>query len=180
VSNKKEMAKFGIISDTHFSNNDKNKLYYKLLNQLEETFKDVDEIIHAGDVSESFFLDDLENIAPVRCVRGESDNIPGLENFINFEVGKYTLGIIHKKPENTEDFFKEHNIHILIFGHTHQPLIKGTPYNTLLVNPGSPIKPIAPLPKKGFEQPIARPSVITLKIDNDNILSTFLINLNLR
>jgi len=134
------MAKFGIISDTHFSNNDKNKLYYKLLNQLEETFKDVDEIIHAGDVSESFFLDDLENIAPVRCVRGESDNIPGLENFINFEVGKYTLGIIHKKPD----------------------------------------KPIAPLPKKGFEQPIARPSVITLKIDDDNILSTFLINLNLR
>jgi len=180
VSNKKEMAKFGIISDTHFTTKDKNKLYYKILNQIEETFKDVDEIIHAGDVSESFFLDDLEKIAPVRCVRGESDNIPGLENFINFKVGKYTLGIIHKKPENTEDFFKEHNIHILIFGHTHQPLIKGTPYNTLLINPGSPTEPVAPLPKKGFEKPIARPSVITLKIDNDNILSTFLINLKLR
>ena len=174
------MAKFGIISDTHFATDDKNTVYSKLLNQLEETFKDVDEIIHAGDVCESFFLDHLENIAPVRCVRGESDNIPGLETFINFEVGKYTLGIIHKKPENTEDFFKEHSIHILIFGHTHQPLIKGTPYNTLLVNPGSPTKPTAPLPKKGFEQPIARPSVITLKIDDDNILSTFLINLNLR
>ncbi len=174
------MSKFGIISDTHFTLNDKNKSYYKLLNQLEETFKDVDEIIHAGDVSESFFLDDLENIAPVRCVRGESDKITGLENFIKFEVGKYSLGIIHKKPENIEVFFKENNIHILIFGHTHQPLIKGTPYNTLLFNPGSPTKPIAPLPKKGFEQPIARPSVITLKIDNDNILSTFLINLNLR
>lgn len=174
------MAKFGIISDTHFTVNDKSKLYSKLLNQLEKIFNDVDEIIHAGDVCESFFLDDLENIAPVRCVRGESDKIPGLENFINFEVGKYTLGIIHKKPENIEAFFKEHNIHILIFGHTHQPLIKGTPYNTLLINPGSPTKPIAPLPKKGFEQPIARPSVITLKIDDDNILSTFLINLNLR
>jgi hypothetical protein len=180
VSVKKEMPKFGIISDTHLTNIDKNKLYYKLLNQLEETFKDVDEIIHAGDVCESFFLDDMETIAPVRCVRGEEDKIPGLENFINFKVGKYILGIIHKKPENTEVFFKEHNIHILIFGHTHQPLIKGTPYNTLLINPGSPTKPIAPLPKKGFEQPVARPSVITLKIDKDNILSTFLINLNLR
>jgi len=174
------MAKFGIISDTHFTNTDKNELYYKLLNQLEETFKDVDEIIHAGDVCESFFLDDMENIAPVRCVRGESDKITGLMNFIKFEVGKYSLGIIHNKPENTEVFFKEHNIHILIFGHTHQPLIKGTPYNTLLINPGSPTKPIAPLPKKGFDKPIARPSVITLKIDDDNILSTFLINLNLR
>jgi len=174
------MAKFGIISDTHFTSNNKDELYYKLLNQLEETFKDVDEIIHAGDVCEAYFLEDLENIAPVRCVRGESDKIPGLEDFITFEVGKYTLGIIHKKPENIEVFFKDNNIHILILGHTHQPLIKGTPYNTLLINPGSPTKPIAPLPKKGFNQPIARPSVITLKIDDDNILSTFLINLNLR
>lgn len=180
MSIKKEMAKFGIISDTHFITQDKNKLYYKLLNQLEETFKDVDEIIHAGDVCVSNFLDDMENFAPVRCVRGEADKIPGLENIIIFEVGKYTLGVIHKKPENTEVFFKEHDIHILIYGHTHQPLIKGTPYNTLLINPGSPTKPIAPPPKKGFEQPLARPSVITLKIDNDNILSTFLINLNLR
>ena len=174
------MAKFGIISDTHFTTNDKSKLYYKLLNQLKETFEDVDEIIHAGDVCESFFLNDLESIAPIRCVRGESDKIQELETFISFEVGEYTLGIVHKKPENTEVFIKEHNIHILIFGHTHQPLIKGTPYNTLLINPGSPTKPIAPPPKKGFEKPIARPSVITLKIDNDNILSTFLINLKLR
>ncbi len=173
------MTKFGIISDTHFITNDKNQLYYKLLNQLKETFKDVDEIIHAGDVSESNFLEDLKDIAPVRCVRGESDDIPALENFISFEVGKYTLGIIHKKPENIEAFFKDNNIHILIFGHTHQPLIKGTPYNTLLVNPGSPTNPIAPPPKRGFDQPIARPSVITLKIDDDDILSTFLINLNL-
>ena len=174
------MAKFGIVSDTHFAKIDKNELYYKLLNQLRETFKDVDEIIHAGDVCESFFLDDMENIAPVRCVRGESDKITGLENFIKFEVGKYSLGIIHKKPENTEVFFNENNIHILIFGHTHQPLIKGTPYNTLLINPGSPTKPSAPPPKRGFEKPLARPSVITLKIDSDSILSTFLINLNLR
>ncbi|MBY9020067.1 MAG: metallophosphoesterase family protein [Candidatus Lokiarchaeota archaeon] len=180
MSIKKEMAKFGIISDTHFTTNDKDRLYYNLLNQLEETFKDVDEIIHAGDVCESFFLEDLRKIAPVRCVEGESDKIPGLEHFINFKVGQYTLGIIHKKPENTEVFFKERNINILIFGHTHQPLIKGTPYNTLLINPGSPTKPLAPPPKKGFEKPLARPSVITLKIDSDSILSTFLINLNLR
>jgi len=173
------MAKFGIISDTHFTTSNKNELYYKLLNQLKETFKDVDEIIHAGDVCESFFLDDLEKIAPIRCVQGESDKIADLQNFITFKVGKYSLGIIHKKPENIEAFFKEYNIHILIFGHTHQPLIKGTPYNTLLINPGSPTKPIAPPPKRGFDQPIARPSVITLKIDDDDILSTFLINLNL-
>ena len=76
-----------------------------------------------------------------------------------------------------EAFFKKNNIHILIFGHTHQPLIKGTTYSTLLVNPGSPTQPVAPLPKRGFEKPIARSTVITLKIDEDSILSTFVINL---
>jgi hypothetical protein len=47
----------------------------------------------------------------------------------------------------------------------------------LLINPGSPTQPKAPKPKRGFDKPIARPTVITLKIDEDNILSTFIINL---
>ncbi|MFW9782413.1 MAG: hypothetical protein ACFFFB_09045, partial [Candidatus Heimdallarchaeota archaeon] len=63
--------------------------------------------------------------------------------------------------------------------HTHQPLIKGTPYNTLLINPGSPTKPVAPPQKRGFDKPVARSSVITLNIDKDEILTTFLINLNI-
>ena len=171
------MVKFGIISDTHLAIKDEISLSENLFNQLKEVFKDVDEIIHAGDVCEEFFLDYLIKIAPVRCVKGDFDKITGLEEFIKFPVNNYNIGVTHKKPENLEDFFKKNDIHILIFGHTHQPLIKGTPYNTLLVNPGSPTKPKAPLPKRGFEKPIARPTVITLKIDEDNILSTFIINI---
>jgi len=171
------MVKFGIISDTHLSINDDVNLSKTLISQLKEIFLDVDEIIHAGDVIEPFILDLLKKIAPVRCVKGESDKITGLEEFIKFPVNSYNIGVIHKKPENLEDFFKKNDIHILVFGHTHQPLIKGTPYNTLLVNPGSPTKPKAPPPKRGFENPIARPTVITLKIDEDNILSTFIINI---
>ena len=171
------MVKFGIISDTHLTIKDEIGLSENLFNQLKEIFKDVDEILHAGDVCEEFLLEYLKKIAPVRCVKGESDKITGLDEFIKFPVNNYNIGVIHKKPENLEDFFKKNNIHILVFGHTHQPLIKGTPYNTLLVNPGSPTTPKAPPPKRGFEKPIARPTVITLKIDEDNILSTFIINL---
>ncbi|MFX0048054.1 MAG: YfcE family phosphodiesterase, partial [Candidatus Hermodarchaeota archaeon] len=162
------MAKFGIISDTHLKFEAEINQNEKLFNQIEEIFKDVDEIIHAGDLCEEFLLDILKKIAPVRCVKGDCDNITDLEEFIKFPVNNYNIGVIHKKPENLEVFFKEKNIHILVFGHTHQPLIKGTPYNTLLVNPGSPTKPKAPPPKRGFEKPIARPTVITLKIDEDN------------
>jgi len=171
------MVKFGIISDTHLSINDDPNLSKFLIAQLKEIFSDVDEIIHAGDISEPYLLELLKEIAPTRSVRGESDKISYLEEFIKISANMYNIGVIHEKPENLEDFFKEKNIHILVFGHTHQPLIKGTPYNTLLVNPGSPTKPKAPPSKRGFEKPIARPTVITLKIDQDNILSTFIINL---
>jgi len=174
------MVKLGIISDTHITKNNEPNLAETLINQLKDVFEDVDEIIHAGDVCEQFFLEDLKNIAPIRCVKSDLDEITGLEKFIKFHVEKYNIGVIHKKPDNLEDFFKRNNLHILIFGHTHQPLITGTPYNTLLINPGSPTKPKAPLPKRGFEKPIARPSVITLNIDEENILSTFVINLKLK
>jgi len=173
------MVKYGILSDTHImADMDPEKIKI-LLEQLRRSFKDVNEIIHAGDVSENFFLEELENIAPTSCVKGEFDNIGRLEEFVKISTGNYKIGVIHTKPGNLEEFFKKNDIQILIFGHTHQPLIKGTPYNTLLINPGSPTKPKAPPQKKGFDKPIARPSVITMSIDKDGVLSTFLINLKI-
>lgn len=171
------MVKYGLISDTHVTADTDQYIIQKLLEKIEKNFRDVDYIIHAGDVSEELFLKNLENISPTKVVLGEMDKIKDLPKFIKFISGKYTIGVIHKQPENIEQFVKKNKLHILIFGHTHQPAIQGTPYNTLLINPGSPTKPVAPPPKRGFAEPIARASVITLKIDENDILSTFLINL---
>ncbi|MFX0058605.1 MAG: metallophosphoesterase family protein [Candidatus Hodarchaeota archaeon] len=171
------MVKYGIISDTHITIKDEPNKINDLLDQLKRAFNDVDEIIHAGDICDGFFLEELQKIAPTRCVRGNLDNLNGVDKFISFSIGNYNVGVIHELPNDLEDFFKNNNLHILIYGHTHQPLIEGTPYNTLLINPGSPTKPKAPPQKKGFKKPIARPSVITINIDENNILSTFLINL---
>ncbi len=171
------MVKFGIISDTHVSLKDDSDKIKALINQLKEIFKDVDEIIHAGDVCELFFLDELKKIAPTICVKGNEDKIKNLKKFIKFSVGNYNIGVIHEQPEDLENFFKKNDLHVLILGHSHQPLIKGTPFNTLILNPGSPTRPKAPPMKKGFSTPVARPSVLTLKIDDKNIISTFLINL---
>ncbi len=171
--------KFGIISDTHITSKDDPKKVKMLLDQLKEIFRDSDEIIHAGDVCEKTFLSNLKKIAPVKCVAGNMDNIKDLDKFIKFSVGKYNIGVIHKPPKNMEEFFKKNNLHILIHGHTHQPILQGTPYNTLIINPGSPTLPKAPPPKKGFATPVARPTVITLKIDDQDIISTFTINLKL-
>ncbi|MFW9819236.1 MAG: metallophosphoesterase family protein [Candidatus Thorarchaeota archaeon] len=169
--------KFGIISDTHISNKFEKDKISKLIRQLKDAFKDVDEIIHVGDICERFFLDEIKRIAPIRCVKGHLDNIENLENFIKFSIGRYNIGVIHLLPQNTEEFAKKHNLNILIFGHTHQPIIKGTEYNLLLLNPGSPTEPKAPQKRPGFMKPVPRPTVITLNIDENDIISTFIITL---
>jgi putative phosphoesterase len=169
--------KLGIISDTHITSNTNQDQVDSLINQLKNVFKDVDKIVHAGDVSELFFLKELESIAPVSAVNGNVDNVENLEQYANIIVSRYNIGIIHILPENLEEFMKENKIQILIFGHTHIPLIKGTEFNTLLLNPGSPTKPNVPPQKPGFLKPVARPTVITLNIDEDDILSTFIITL---
>ena len=173
------MVKFGIISDTHIKKNTDPAKIKVLLEQIRQAFNDVDEIIHAGDVCDDFFLEELKKIAPTKCVMGNLDNINDLEDFIVFSAGKYNIGVIHELPENVESFFKENNLHILISGHTHQPIIKGTPYKTLIINPGSPTRPKPPPQKRGFEKPIARRSVITLNVDEEGLLTTFIINLKI-
>ncbi|MFW9826976.1 MAG: metallophosphoesterase family protein [Candidatus Thorarchaeota archaeon] len=168
--------KFGIISDTHITTNYNKSKISLLINQLENVFKDVDKIVHAGDICEEFFLDQLNKVAPVYAVKGNLDNVEGLDVFIDFKLGKYKIGVIHNLPTDLENFVKINKLNILIFGHTHQPLIKGME-SVLLLNPGSPTEPKAPPEKKGFLKPIARPTVMTLNVDENNILSTYIIHL---
>jgi len=113
----------------------------------------------------------------VTAVKGDVEDFESLPQYANISVGQYNIGIIHILPENLEEFMKTNNLQILINGHTHIPLIKGTEFNTLLLNPGSPTKPNVPPQKPGFLKPVARPTVITLNIDEDDILSTFIITL---
>jgi putative phosphoesterase len=173
------MVKFGIVSDTHITSEDDPEKVEALLDQLKDVFKDVDEIIHAGDICEEFFLEELNKIAPTKAVVGKLDKIKSSKEFIKFNASVYNIGVIHKPPGNLEDFFKKQDLHILIYGHTHIPLIKGTQYNTLILNPGSPTYPKPPPKKPMFKEPIARPSVMTLEIDENDILKTFIINLKM-
>jgi putative phosphoesterase len=121
--------KYGIISDTHITSHSKNELVTNLIKELNGAFSNVDIIIHAGDVNEKFFLEELEKIAPVSCVQGDVDNFRDIKQFIKIPVKRYNIGVIHILPENLEDFTKEHNLQLLVFGHTHIPLIKGTEFD---------------------------------------------------
>ena len=99
------MVKFGIISDTHITSNYDPENLKLLIGKIKQVFNDVDVIIHAGDVCEKSFLNELEKIASVKCVAGNLDKIENLRKFIKFSAGKYNIGVIHKPPENIEKFF---------------------------------------------------------------------------
>ena len=172
------MVTIGILSDTHITEENFSTLGVDLLSQLKIAFKNADEIIHAGDVCSKRFLIKLNDIKPVRCVLGHEDSME-LESFIKFSRGSYTIGVIHKQPEDLERFCIANKLQILIFGHTHQPLIKGSNFNTLLINPGSPTFPKAPPHKAGFQIPTPKPSLVLLMIDKDDILSTYIVNLKI-
>jgi putative phosphoesterase len=173
------MVKFGIISDTHITPKADSKKINGLLEQLKKIFNTVDEIIHVGDICDEFFFKELVKIAPVKAVRGDLDNTKNLVEFLKFSVGLYNIGVIHEPPKDIAQFIKLNNLNILIFGHSHHPIIKETKPNILLLNPGSPTEPKAPPQKKGFKTPVARPSVMILSIDEKNLVSTYLINLKL-
>jgi hypothetical protein len=173
------MVKFGIISDTHIDKL-REKEIQSVLQELETIFIDVDRIIHAGDIGSKRVLQTLQNIAPVTYVLGENDIGFESETFLTITTQEFSkpIGVIHRLPEDLNLFCEKNKLidGILIFGHTHKPLIKGTEYNVLLLNPGSPTMPEAPNHIKGFEKPLARPSVMKLSIEN-GIVTTFIINL---
>ena len=122
--------KIGILSDTH-----------NLLRQeVKEHLNGCDAILHGGDISSQQILDQLEQIAPVKVVRGNNDKewAEQLPLFLDFELGGLRFFMTHKK----KDLPKDLSVYdLVIYGHSHQyssvwqePAGK---HRTLLLNPGS-------------------------------------------
>ena len=137
--------KIGLISDTHITEK-KGKLSEKVL----ESFKNVDLILHAGDISSQTVLDTLNSIATTIAVEGNNDRTRktlDLKSKEIIEIGDLRILLIHgdKLPSRKFDkyceFAQKHNADILISGHTHQPHFEKMK-NVLLINPGSPNRPI--------------------------------------
>ena len=123
--------KIGIISDTH------NLLRPEVLDYLQGC----DAILHGGDISSQSILDQLEQIALVKVVRGNNDKewADHLPLFLDFELGCLRFYMTHKKkdlPKNLSAY------DLVIYGHSHQyseiwlPVTAGGK-RTLLLNPGS-------------------------------------------
>ena len=123
--------KIGLISDTHGY----------LSPAVWTLFEGCSAILHAGDVGNATVLADLETIAPVQAVKGNTDaELWRLPETIRTEIGQLNVFIQHIAPTVEEKGLKAlaRNVGpgIAMFGHTHRPFVKQI-RQTVFVNPGS-------------------------------------------
>jgi len=125
--------RLGVISDTHGL----------LRPEVLDVFRQVDHILHGGDVGSLDLLTDLEALAPVTAVYGNTDGfdlrarLPAVAEFQldGFEVavthgdqfGSPTPALVHRAFPKAE---------IIVFGHTHRPLLELVDKTVTVMNPG--------------------------------------------
>ena len=122
--------KLGLISDTHDY----------LDPRIPELFAGVDHILHAGDVGRSLLIVELEQIAPVTAVTGNTDEgLPLRETELVTLGGKKFL--IHHivtpgvGSPRIDRRLREDAPDVVMFGHTHKPYAQQVG-SILFFNPG--------------------------------------------
>lgn len=136
--------KLGIISDTHGF----------LDPQIKRIFTDVDHILHAGDIGDTFIAFELEQIAPVTVVVGNTDaGLSFKETEVVMLAGEKFLVHHIVNPRALHDNLKarlaRERPDAVIFGHTHTKFAE-TVNGVFFFNPG-----YAGKPKFGTERSVA-------------------------
>ncbi len=131
--------KIGVLSDTHVPS-----IMRALPPVIFEIFKDVDLIMHAGDITEFSVLEELKAIAPVEAVAGNMDDPEAhlsLPNKKILNLGGYAIGLIHGKFKidvQKEMIRREFDaVDVIVYGHSHVPFW-GKIDGVYFLNPGSP------------------------------------------
>lgn len=102
-----------------------------------------DLILHTGDVVDQAVLDALYGRAPVIAVRGNNDlDLKTLPETIEHEVAGVAMAMIHDsgptRGRHKRMARRFPDADLVLFGHSHAPLIERESDGPWLVNPGSP------------------------------------------
>ena len=123
--------KLGLISDTHDY----------LDPQIAKLFKGVDHILHAGDIGMPALLLELELIAPVTAVSGNTDDSAfGYQQtrVVQLDGRKFLIHHIvdpHDLRSDLKSLIAKERPEVVMFGHTHKPFCERI-NGTLFFNPG--------------------------------------------
>jgi uncharacterized protein len=144
-------VRIGVISDTHG----------KLRSEVFKHFDGVEHILHAGDIGHWELIVELEAIAPVTAVYGNTDDMSvraRVPDIARVELAGRRITVLHGNqvgsptPALLREF--DPDADIIVYGHTHKPLIDREG-NSLVLNPGG-----AGAPRFGL-----RPSIAIMTID---------------
>jgi len=136
-------VRLGIISDTH----------NLLRREVFDVFAKVDHILHAGDIGEPDILDALEAIAPVTAVYGNTDGWEvrnRVPQVAKLRLDGFDIVVTHgdqlgsPTPEKLNAAFPD--AEIIVFGHTHRPLLTVVDLVVTVMNPGGAGSPRFGLP----------------------------------
>ena len=125
--------RLGVISDTHGL----------LRPEVFDAFAQVDHILHAGDVGPAELLTELEAIAPVTAVYGNTDGMElrrRLPQVARLRLDGFDIVVTHgdqlgsPTPEALNSAFPD--AQIIVFGHTHRPLLTLVDVVVTVMNPG--------------------------------------------
>ena len=106
-----------------------------------EHLRSADVILHAGDVLEDWFLDDLAEVAPVHAVLGNNDVGLDLPERRELVLAGVRIGMVHDsgarsgREARLARWFP--TCDLVVFGHSHIPL-DARGHGQRLLNPGSP------------------------------------------
>ena len=125
--------RLGVIADTHGL----------LRPEVFDAFAGVDHILHAGDVGPARLLDELAALAPVTAVYGNTDGFDlrgRLPQVATLELDGFTIVVTHgdqfgsPTPDALHDAFPA--AEIIVYGHTHRPLLTLVDVVVTVMNPG--------------------------------------------
>ena len=125
--------RLGVIADTHGL----------LRPEVLEAFAQVDHILHAGDIGDIDILSELQALAPVTAVYGNTDDWDirqRVPQVARLELDGFDIVVTHgdqfgsPTPEKLNAEFPE--AQILVYGHTHRPLLTIVDVVVTVMNPG--------------------------------------------
>jgi putative phosphoesterase len=124
----------GVISDTHG----------QLRPEVFDVFSKVDHILHGGDVGKVDILTDLESLAPVTAVFGNTDGsqIRGrLPKVAQLQLDGFDIVVTHGdqfgSPTPAALVAAFPSAEIIVYGHTHRPLLELVDRTITVMNPGA-------------------------------------------
>lgn len=125
--------RLGVISDTHGL----------LRPEVFHAFAKVDHILHAGDIGPLQLIDELEALAPVTAVYGNTDGEEvrrRLPQVAMVELEGFDIVVTHgdqlgsPTPEGLNAVFPQ--AQIIVYGHTHRPVLTVVDVVVTVMNPG--------------------------------------------